>query len=204
MTVVIRDPDLAAEVQRARAGTDADRYTEVWDGVVVLPAVPNNEHQRMVTRLCVPFSAVVNWDAGDGVLPGANVSDRTPDWKENYRCPDVVVALAGGRAKDCGSHWCGGPDLVVEIQSPGDEPRDKLDFYAAVGCREVLVIDRDPWAMELYRLDAGELRSVGRSDEANPAEMASAVLPITLRLRPGSPRPGVVVTHTATGQTWTA
>jgi Uma2 family endonuclease len=204
MTVLIRDPDLAAEVKKARAETDADRYTEVWNGVVVMPAVPNNEHQKIVTRLCVPFSSVIDWEAGDAVLPGANVSDRTPDWKENYRCPDVVVALAGGRAKDCGTHWCGGPDLVVEIQSPSDEPRDKLDFYAAVGCREVLVIDRDPWALELYRLDGGELRSVGRSDEANPTELSSGVLPLTFHLRPGSPRPAVVVTHPATGQTWTA
>jgi Uma2 family endonuclease len=63
--------------------------------------------------------------------------------------PDVVVALAGGQAKDCGTHWCSGPDFVVEIRSPSEDPRDKLDFYAAVGTREVLVIDRDPWALEL-------------------------------------------------------
>src|SRR5688500_17695917 len=118
-----------------------------------MPALPNNEHQNLVMRLGVPFAAVVNWEAGDSVPPGANVSARVAGWKQNYRCPDVVVALAGGRAQDCGTHWCGGPDFVVEIRSPSEDPRDKLDFYAAVGTREVLVIDRDPWGLELFRLD---------------------------------------------------
>ncbi len=155
MSVLITDPDLAADVMKTRAETDADRYTEVWDGVVVMPAVPNNEHQSLVMRLGAAFAVVVDWDAGDSVQPGANVSDREDGWKQNYRCPDVVVALAGGRAKDCGTHWCGGPDLVVEIESPGQDARDKLDFYAAVDCREVLLIGRDPWALELCRLGGG-------------------------------------------------
>jgi hypothetical protein len=204
MSVLITDPELAADVRRARAESDGDRWTEVWEGLVVMPALPNNEHQILVMRLGVPFAAVVDWAAGDSVQPGANVSDREVGWKQNYRCPDVVVALAGGRAKDCGTHWSGGPDLVVEIQSPSDEPRDKLDFYTAVGSREVLVIDRDPWALELYRLDGGALLSIGRSDESNPAVIESAVLPLTFQLRAGTPRPVVVVTHRATGQTWTA
>lgn len=204
MSVLITDPDLAADVMKARAESDGDRYTEVWDGVVVMPALPNNEHQNLVMRLGVPFAAVVNWEAGDSVQPGANVSDRVTGWKRNYRCPDVVVALAGGRAQDCGTHWCGGPDFVVEIRSPSEDPRDKLDFYAAVGTREVLVIDRDPWALELYQLDGLVLESAGRSAAAEPRELTSRVMPLTFRLRAATPRPAVVVTHTGTGQTWTA
>lgn len=175
---------------------------EVWEGRVVRPALPNNEQQALVARLSVPFTSVVNWDAGDRVQPGGNVSDREKGWEQNYRLPDILVALAGGRAKDCDAHWCGGPDLVVEIESPGQDARDKLDFYAAVGTREVLVIDRDPWCLELYRLDGEVLRSVGRSDESGPAALESAVLPLTFRLQPGTPRPVIVVAHPAGGQTW--
>lgn len=204
MSVLITDPDLAADVMKARAESDGDRYTEVWDGVVVMPALPNNEHQHLVVRLCVPFAAVVDWDAGDGVQPGANVSDRVTGWKQNYRCPDVVVTRAGGRARDCGTHWCGGPDFVVEIRSPSEDPRDKLDFYAAVGTREVLVIDRDPWGLELFRLDGSALQTVGRSDAAEFELLTSTVMPLTFRLRAATPRPAIVVTHTTTGQTWTA
>ena len=80
----------------------------------------------------------------------------------------------------------------------------KLDFYAKVGSRELLVVDRDPWAVELYRLRGRKLVSVGRSDAANPAVLTSKVLPLTYQFRDGKPRPVIVVTHTGTGQTWTA
>lgn len=202
--VVIHDPEFAAGVIRTRGESPADRYTEVWDGVIVMPAVPNNEHQDLVLRLCVPFAAIVDRDHGDSVLPGANVSSRPDDWKEDYRRPDVVVALSGGRAQDRHTHWYGGPDLVVEIESPSEDPKAKLDFYAAVGCRELLVVYRHPWALELFRFDAGGHTSAGRVTVADTTELASTVLPLTFRLRPGKPRPVIVMTQPATGQTWTA
>lgn len=204
MSVLILDPDLAREFREERETRQLDRWDEVWDGVLVVPAVPNNEHQRLVQRLSSPLSAVIDRDGGDQVQPGANVSDRETGWKKNYRIPDILVFLAGNPAKDCDTHWCGGPDLAVEIVSPGDQPTKKLDFYAKVGTRELLVLDRDPWALELYQLAAGVLQPAGRSDVAKPAVLASGVLPLTFQLRAGTPRPTIVVTHTATGQTWTA
>lgn len=204
MSVIIYDPEFAEVVKRTRADSGGDRYTEVWDGVTVMPALPNNEHQDLVLGLCVAFAAVVNRDAGDRVHPGANVSDQEEDWKQNYRCPDALVALSGCRAEDRETHWFGGPDLVVEIQSPGQDSREKLDFYAAVGCRELLVIDRRPWVLELYRFDDGRSTSVGRVTAADTTELASTVLPLTFRLRPGKPRPVIVMTQPATGQVWTA
>jgi Uma2 family endonuclease len=204
MATLINDPDIERAFRARRKRLGQDKYDEVWDGVLVVPALPNNEHQALVQRLTIPFSAIIDWDRGDMVLPGANVSDRRKSWKKNYRCPDVVVRLAGGRAVDCGTHWFGGPDFLVEIVSHGDDPQRKFDFYAKVKSREVMVIDRDPWALELYQLRRGKLRLTGRSDAANPAALASGVLPLTFRLRDGKPRPTIVVTHTGTGQTWTA
>jgi hypothetical protein len=204
MAVLINDPELAKEYRESRERSGLDRYDEVWEGVLVVPAVPNNEHQRLVMQLAIPFSAVIDWPCGDQVLPGANVSDRDADWTDNYRIPDVVVYLAGNPARDSGTHRVGGPDLAVEIASPGDDPRKKLDFYAKVGTRELLVIDRRPWAIELYQLRGGGLQLAGRSDGANPAVLPSAVLPLSFQLRDGTPRPGIIVTHVATGQTWAA
>jgi Uma2 family endonuclease len=202
--VLILDPELARQYRADREERVPENRDEVWDGVLVVPPNPNNEHQRIITTLTTAFVGAVDWDAGDQVLPGANVSDREAGWTHNYRIPDVVVALAGGAAKDCGTHWHGGPDVAVEITSPGEDPRQKLDFYGKVGSRELLVIDRDPWAVELYQLRGGKMVSAGRSDPANPAVLASGVLPLTFQLRDGKPRPSVIVTHTGTGQTWTA
>ena len=55
------------------------------------------------------------------------------------------------------SHICGPADFLVEIISPGDKSRDKLAFYAELGVRELLVVDRYPWSLELYRLGGNEL-----------------------------------------------
>jgi Uma2 family endonuclease len=133
-----------------------------------------------------------------------NVTDRHPDGMENHRCPDVVLYLSANPATNYGTHWLGGPDFLVEIISEGDLAWDKLPFYAKVNTREVLIVDRDPWALELYRLAAGVLQPAGRSDLANPSVLASGVLPLTFQLQAGTPRPAIHIAHTATGQMWTA
>jgi Uma2 family endonuclease len=155
-------------------------------------------------RLVLAFSNAVNFSAGDSVLPGCNVSDRDAGWMDNYREPDVAVYLASNPARDSSTHWVGGPDLAVEIVSPGENPRQKLDFYAKVNTREVLIVDRYPWAVELYQLQAGSLVLVGTSTLASPAVLVSGALPLTYQLQPTTPRPTILVTHTTAGQTWAA
>lgn len=204
MPVMIYDPILEQKVRAERERLFPNVRDEVWEGVLVVPPLPNTEHQKTVMDLCYAFASVVSRAGGDSVLPGANVSDREADWTSNYREPDVVVYLATNPAKDHSTHWVGGPDLAVEVVSPGEDPRLKFDFYAKVGTREVLIVARDPWALELYQLQGGKLVLAGTSDAATSAVLASAALPLAFQLRPGSPRPVVHVTHTATGQTWTA
>ena len=199
--VLVLDPELAGVIVRRRAEQHPDQIDECWEGVIVMPPVANTEHQRIVMRLAEACSAVIDWDAGEQAVPGGNVSDRDADWTTNYRVPDVIVALAGGRAVDRGPFWLGGPDLVMEVISGGEGPRSKLDFYAAVGCREVVIVCRDPWAVELHRLTAGRLELVGRSVLTDPVELPSDVLPLVFQLVPCTDRPRVLVTHPSTGRT---
>jgi Uma2 family endonuclease len=203
---VILDPSRAENYLDERKELGLDQWDEVWDGVTVVPPMPNNEHYNLAFRLCSAFSDVIDWDRGDVTVPGGNVSDIAgKGWeKKNYRCPDAIVHLAGGIAKDIGTHWYMGPDFLVEIISPGEEPHAKFDFYAKVKTRELLIVDRDPWALELFHLHRGKMRSAGRSTLVKPAVIASAVLPLTFTLQKGKKRPTILVTHTATGQTWTA
>ncbi len=105
-------------------------------------------------------------------------------------------------ANNCHSHYCGGPDFLLEICTKDDRSRDKLPFYASVNTREVLIIDRDPWALELYQLQNGQLVKVGESSLAQPNVLTSSVLPVAFRLIPGENRPGIEVTQAGTGQTW--
>ena len=129
------------------------------------------------------------------MLPGANITDLEEGWTHNYRCPDVVVFLKEGRAIDRGTHFLGGPDFAVEIVSEFDRSREKLPFYARVGVRELLLVDRDPWVLELFRLQEDRLMPVGRSTLESPDVLASTVLPLSFGLVPGEARPKIALAH---------
>jgi Uma2 family endonuclease len=204
---IIHDRLLEEELRAARKLSGADRYDEVWDGVTVMSPLADIEHQALVMRLGTIIQIALGLDSPHLVLPGTNVTDRRDDWRQNYRCPDVAVYLAGTTAENRGTHWLGGPDLAVEIgsehASPDDPTREKVAFYAQVGTRELLIIDRDPWAAELLRLDGDRLAPVGRSTVEDPRTIESAVVPLTFRLEAGSPRPRLVVTQPEAGRSWT-
>jgi Uma2 family endonuclease len=202
MPVLIYDPVWEQKVRAERDALFPNNRDEVWDGVLVMAPLPNTEHQDIVFGLGMAFGMTVSRAAGDRIHPGANVSDRDAGWTQNFREPDVVVYLGTNPARDAGTHWVGGPDLGVEIVSPGEDPRAKLAFYSAVGTRELMIVERNPWAVELYRLGPTGLSLVGRSEGSNPAVLTSGVLPLSFQLRDGTPRPVIVVTHTTSGQTW--
>lgn len=202
MATVIMDRGWAKSLRQERAIAGSDRWDEVWEGTYMMTPLPNNEHQEFVNRLAAVFQDTVGWSGRDLVFPGTNVSDREKGWEHNYRCPDVAVYLAGTRAKNCDTHWCGGPDFAVEIVSDDDLSRDKIPFYAKVGTREMLIIDRDPWSLELFRLTKRALKSVGTSTIESDAVLTSQMLPLSFRLMSGRDRPSIHVTRTSDGRTW--
>ncbi len=200
MATLIYDRALEEDILAQRKAWGADKYDEVWDGVYIVSPMPNNEHQELVSE----FTYVLRLVAlpGDRVLPGCNVSDRDAGWEHNYRVPDVAVFLAGTAAKNKDTYWLGGPDLFVEIESQYDRIEEKLPFYGKIGARELLVVRRDPWAMELYQGDGQKLTLMGRSTIADGNALTSSVLPLVFRLVAGDTRPKIEARHAATGQTW--
>ncbi len=202
MTVLIENPAQEQNFIEQRRRLGIDRHDEVWNGVYIVSPDPNNEHQQIVSRLCHCFLDSVEIEGLGLVYVGGNVTDQDDDWTKNYRCPDVAVFLRGTTAQDRGTHWLGGPDFAVEVISKGDRSRQKFDFYAAVGTRELLLIDREPWALELYRLEGSSYILVGKSEPGRPDVLTSAVLPLSFRLAEGQPRPTIEVRHADGVQTW--
>ena len=181
MSVLITDAVLAGSLLEQRRISGRDRYDEVWDGVYVMSPMADNQHQDLATELAAILRMIIDWQGRGRTLAGANVSDRRDDWTKNYRVPDLAVFLQGTSAEDCGTHWCGGPDFGIEIVSPGDQTLEKLGFYALVGTRELLVIDRDPWQCTLYRpLPTGMMMPVAVASLRQPATIISDVLPICI------------------------
>ncbi len=165
--------------------------------------LPNDEHQELVQMLCAILQIIFGIPCPHKIRPGVNVSDRAEGWDKNFRAPDVVAFLAGNPAINCGTHWCGGPDFLTEIRSKNDPTCEKLPFYASVNVREVLIVNRYPWQLELHQLNNGEMVEAGKSSLDQPNLLSSLVLPVTFRLVPGTSRPQIEIVHTATGQTWT-
>ena len=205
MPTLVMDPKIEEELLEHRRACDGDRFDEVWEGVYVMAPLANIEHQQLMINLGAAFVNAFASQPEVRVFPGVNVSDRKKDWKNNYRCPDVAVVLPGSRAVDCDTFYFGGPDFVVEIASDYDRSREKFDFYSRVGVREMLIVDRNPWQLELYRLDGSELAPVGKSDPAGQQSIASQVLPLTFRLlsRPTG-RPQIEIVKPESNERWLA
>ncbi|MBA3313459.1 MAG: Uma2 family endonuclease [Planctomycetota bacterium] len=202
MTTVVEDKDLERQLRRHRKRTGADRYDEVWDGVYVMAAMPNNDHQRLVNKLAFALETVVGQSDRGVVFPGVNISDQPTRWKRNYRCPDIVVFLDGNPAEDRGTHWFGGPDLAIEIESPGDRSLAKLPFYAKVGTRDVLLVRRDPWQLELFRLSGNSLTSVGVSAAESQQQLHTESVPFTWRIVADMNRPRIEMACTEDERRW--
>jgi Uma2 family endonuclease len=188
--VLVKDADRADELIQERKRIGADRYDEVWDGVYVMPSMPSLEHQGLVLDLGNICAEVVKRPGLGQVYPGANVSDRGSDWKSNYRVPDLVVVLKNSCAVSHSTHVQGGPDFLVEIESPGDDSEEKVPFYGKIGVRELLIIHRDKRALRLLRLEGEELVLVQPSLLEGKEWLVSEVLPLAFRrtVSKGAPR----------------
>jgi hypothetical protein len=86
-------------------------------------------------------------------------------WDEMWEGVLHIVPPAGGPHRGLGTNLLvvtgperlvqrgvdGAAELVVEILSDNDESYAKLDWYAALGVREMLILDPATLAVELYR-----------------------------------------------------
>jgi Uma2 family endonuclease len=163
---------------------------------------PNVEHQELVSDLVGVLRDVIRPPHGGKVYPGINLSDRADDWEDNYRCPDVAVFLLGNLAEKFKAHYRGPADFLVEIVSANDDTREKIPFYSMLGVRELLVIDRFPWSLELYRYNGSELVLAAQSGVEKSELVASAVLPLSFQLLPAQPRPQIRIAETGGPREW--
>lgn len=181
--VRILDPEEARAFVRQRQARGVDTYDEVWEGVYVVPPLARLPHQDLVTGLSSIAFTVITLEGRGQAEAGANVSDRRAGWEHNFRDPDVVVVLNGGRAVDCGTHWLGGPDFLAEVQSPGDETDEKIPFYSQIQVQELLIIHRDTRQMRLYRHNGQELVLVEPAEFQGGKWLRSEMLPLAFRRR---------------------
>lgn len=203
MTAIIADRQLERDLIARRRRLGQDRFDEVWEGVYFMAPLGDLVHQEFGADLATVITLCVKFDGLGRCFQGVNISDRKKGWRKNFRCPDVAVYLHGNPAEDCGRFWFGGPDFAVEIVSPGDRTRKKIPFYASVGTRELLIVDRRPWRLTLLRLADGKLAEAGQSTFDNPQCLASGVIPLTFRLAGMPQQPAIAIEHHDGQRRWT-
>ena len=203
MDLLLTNRDKVRRIIHRRRRLGLDRKDEVWNGRYIIMPDPDNVHQDLVGSLLTVLRIVISWAKLGNAYPGCNISDREDKWTSNYRVPDVTVFLNDNPAENRNTHWLGGPDLAIEIVSDNDKSRKKLDFYASVGTRELIIVDRAPWQLELFRLTDGELISVGKSSVTDGNVLASGVIPLSFRLIAGNTRPQIEARHVDGVQSWT-
>ncbi len=160
----------------------------------------DDDHQEIVMEFCYALR-----DARPRlgkVRPGVNLASSADDWMHNYRVPDVLVFLAGTEAVNHGEFWTGAADFIIEVTSPRDRSYEKIPFYSQIGVREMLILNRQKWVLELFWHDGAELHKIADSTIEQPETLPSSVLPLTFRLIPGDARPQVEVTHKTSGERW--
>jgi Uma2 family endonuclease len=199
MATVILDQHLAESLIAERKRLGQDRYDEVWEGIYRMAPAPNTLHARIVSYLSAFFQSGIDAKGLGQVLIGINVSDRVKAWDKNYRIPDLSVILNGGIAEDRDTFWLSGPDFVVEVCSPDEDPHEKIDFYESVGVREMLVINRATWKIELFRLTGDKLSLASECDPASEI-VSSDVIPFEFHFESGDERPVLIVRNTISGE----
>lgn len=159
MKAVIVDVPPSMIEERRRQGVD--RRDEVWEGVYHMVPPPNFSHQHIVTDLLYVLETQNRRHELGTFCLGAGVRDlRHPS--KNYRIPEwlflrkgrLEAALSGDGYVDQG------PDVALEVRSPGDETDEKIPFYEKVGTLELLIVDRDTRRVDLLRLMNGRLTAV--------------------------------------------
>ncbi|HTU17986.1 MAG TPA: Uma2 family endonuclease [Gemmataceae bacterium] len=150
-------PSLLPDVQAMRKRTGADRWDEMWEGVLHMPPMPNRDHQDL--EFCLESYLRFYWapTCQGKVYHQINLA-AIGGWMSNYRIPDLVLLLPQRFAIDRNEYFEGAPDVVVEIRSPGDETYEKLPFYRDLGVPEAWVIDRDTRIPEMHVLKRGRYK----------------------------------------------
>jgi Uma2 family endonuclease len=148
-----------------------NKHVELVRGVLVVREPPGGRHGRIAAN--VGFELLKHVRANElGVVYAAETGFTLSRHPDTVRAPDVAFI---GRDRLPSPEPTGypelGPDLVVEVLSPGDRPGEvhaKIADWLSAGTRLVWVIDPGRRIARVYRQDGSE--SIVSADEALEGE----------------------------------
>jgi Uma2 family endonuclease len=154
--------EVPQEILDHRRSTGIARYDEMWEGVLHMAPAPKINHQAIVAALIAALGYALR-SSERVVVDGINLCDPT-DVHGNYRVPDVCVLDPSVASVGDDFGRSAGVLLAIEVRSPREETYDKLDFYAARGVAELLIIDVHVGVVEHLELVDDRYTSVAMLD----------------------------------------
>jgi Uma2 family endonuclease len=169
MPTLVLDPqpvELAELIER-RSRLGQDLFDEVWEGVLHMNPAPAGGHAKVDQQLAELLGGLAR-RAGLTATGPFNLGEGEHD----YRVPD-----RGLHREWSDRVWYSTAALVLEIVSPGDESYKKLDFYAAHGVDEIVIVDRETRTVEWLALVGERYEPVERSGliELGQAELEQQI-----------------------------
>jgi len=187
MPVLVPDPipPVLQELLEQRRRWGADRFDEVWEGVLHMNPAPGGPHEILLHQLIVLLGPIAR-PAGLLPLPGFNVGKES-----DYRTPDAGLLDPG---QDLTAVYLPTAALAVEILSPSDKTWDKLPFYANRQVDELLIVDPQTHEVHWLALSNGGYKPTERSNliGLGPEQLAAQIdwPPVaSQRARPASVSP---------------
>ncbi len=162
---------------------DDGKRHELIDGDHFVTPAPITKHQRISRKLTTALDAfVTRHRLGEVFCAPYDVVLSEVDVVE----PDVLFVSAARSSIIGEARIEGGPDLVVEILSPGTRKTDevtKRKRYEHFGIQEYWIVDPELETIKIYRMtDKGYIRAAELSKEANDS-LTTPLLPnLTLPL----------------------
>jgi len=148
-----RPPEVENLLERRRA-LGQDLFDEVWEGDYHMAPAPHGRHRLVDEQL----SRILGPLADQAGLYGSGPCNI--GHPEDYRVPDR--AYFESRELDI---FNPSAEVVVEIVSPGDESREKFDFYFRAGVAEMLIVDPDQRTVEWFTAGTSGFEPAERSTQ---------------------------------------
>ena len=157
-------PDVSEHFLADRRRKGLDRWDEMWNGVLHMPASPTREHQDFCDELI--FWLREHWARPFGNRVHREINLTYPGgWPDDYRIPDVLLVTPDRFEIDHNVYFEGPPLVVIELHSPGDEAYEKLAFYAELGVPECWIIHRDTRRPQVFVNDGGDYAEQPANDD---------------------------------------
>ena len=148
-----------------------DKRVELIRGVLVVREPAGARHGRIVVKVTFELGTFVRAH-GLGVVYAAGTGFTLARGPDTVRAPDVAFIRQDRlpAPEPIGFPELG-PDLVVEVLSPGDRPGEvlaKVAHWLSAGTRLVWIIDPDRRIARIYREDGSE--TIVTADQALDGE----------------------------------